>query len=205
MLARKIEERVNYRILGFFENGFRHISNRKRPIRTPADFAGLRIRVLPSKIQARTFELLGAVPLRLDLTEAIAAIEAARSTRRRTRCRTPSPTACTSFIASTRFRTISTSRGRSSCIAPRSMPGPTTFKPPCSTPCTEAIAFQRDLHVHEEEDAHRAIEAAGGEIVALTPDQHDAFVAAVSPIYGEARQQYGEDLLALVGTNLSSS
>src|ERR1700692_47786 len=28
LLARKIEERVNYRILGYFENGFRHLSNR---------------------------------------------------------------------------------------------------------------------------------------------------------------------------------
>src|SRR5215218_8384336 len=34
-LADKIEERVNYRILGWFENGFRHISNRLRTIRTP--------------------------------------------------------------------------------------------------------------------------------------------------------------------------
>src|SRR5947208_9646406 len=30
-LAEKIEERVNYRILGWLENGFRHISNRLRP------------------------------------------------------------------------------------------------------------------------------------------------------------------------------
>jgi len=67
---------VNYRILGFFENGFRHLSNRLRPVRLPVDLAGMRIRVLPSRIQARTFELLGAVPLRLDLTEAIAKITA---------------------------------------------------------------------------------------------------------------------------------
>src|SRR5436853_2970725 len=33
-LARRIEERVNYRILGYFENGFRHISNRLRGVRT---------------------------------------------------------------------------------------------------------------------------------------------------------------------------
>jgi C4-dicarboxylate-binding protein DctP len=64
---------------------------------------------------------------------------------------------------------------------------------------TEAIAFQRDLHVREEEDAQRAIEAAGGEIVALTPEAHDAFVAAVEPIRREARRQYGPDLLDLVG------
>src|SRR6266704_4106107 len=75
LLARKIEERVSYRILGFFENGFRHLSNRLRPVHTPSDLAGMRIRVLPSQIQVRTFELLGAVPLRLDLTEAIAMIK----------------------------------------------------------------------------------------------------------------------------------
>ena len=31
-LAAKTEERINYRILGWFENGFRHISNRLRPV-----------------------------------------------------------------------------------------------------------------------------------------------------------------------------
>src|SRR5215475_1253066 len=40
-LARKIEAAVNYRILGWFENGFRQISNRVRPVRVPADLAGL--------------------------------------------------------------------------------------------------------------------------------------------------------------------
>ena len=64
-LTAKIEEKANYCILGFFENGFRHLSNRLRPVSTPADLAGMRIRVLPSKVQARAFELLGAVPLRL--------------------------------------------------------------------------------------------------------------------------------------------
>src|ERR1700756_987142 len=61
LLARKIEERVNYRVLGWFENGFRHISNRVREAHAPADLAGLRIRVPPSKVKARTFELPRAV------------------------------------------------------------------------------------------------------------------------------------------------
>ena len=46
-LVRKTEERINYRILGWFENGFRHISNRLRPIHVPADIKGMKIRVLP--------------------------------------------------------------------------------------------------------------------------------------------------------------
>src|SRR6202035_6030340 len=31
-LAAKIEEQVNYRILGFFENGFPHLSHRLQPV-----------------------------------------------------------------------------------------------------------------------------------------------------------------------------
>src|SRR5690348_6963529 len=76
-LARKVEERIPYRILAWFENGFRHISNRLRPVHTPADLHDMRIRVLPSEVQRRTFELLGAKPMRMDLTDAIAMIKAA--------------------------------------------------------------------------------------------------------------------------------
>src|ERR1051326_3581253 len=76
VLAHKIESPLNPRILGYFENGSRHISNRLRPVRKPADLARMTIRVLPSDIQVRTFELLGAVPLRMDLTEAIERIRA---------------------------------------------------------------------------------------------------------------------------------
>jgi len=61
----------------------------------------------------------------------------------------------------------------------------------------DAVAFQRELHVHEEEDARRTIEAEGCQIAELSPDEHRAFAAAVQPIYGEARAQYG-NLLDLV-------
>src|ERR1700682_3568979 len=76
VLTARIEAGMNYRILGYFENGFRHISNRIRPIRTPADMKGMKIRVLPSKVQARTFELLGADPKTMDLSELIEAVKA---------------------------------------------------------------------------------------------------------------------------------
>ncbi len=75
-LAAAMERECNYRILGWFENGFRHISNRVRPIHMPADLKGMHIRVLPSQIQKRTFELLGARPQIMDLTDAIRMIKA---------------------------------------------------------------------------------------------------------------------------------
>src|SRR5688500_14226472 len=75
-LSRKIEARIGYRLLGYFENGYRHISNRLRPVRTPADLAGMRTRLLPGKIHARSFELMGAIPCTLDLKPGLEAIKA---------------------------------------------------------------------------------------------------------------------------------
>ena len=72
---RKIEERIpGYRVLGYFENGYRHVSNQLHPVRTPADLKGMRMRLMPGKMHARSFELLGAVPFSLDLKPGLEAI-----------------------------------------------------------------------------------------------------------------------------------
>ena len=63
----------------------------------------------------------------------------------------------------------------------------------------DAVAFQRELHVREEEEARDAIAAQGCDIVSLSPEQHEAFKAAVRPIYGEARERLGDKLLELAG------
>ena len=60
-----------------------------------------------------------------------------------------------------------------------------------------AVEFQRALHVKEEENAMAEIRKEGGEIIELTPDEHQTFVDAVKPIYGEARGQYDRELRSL--------
>ncbi len=197
MLVRSIEAKVNYRILGFFENGFRHLSNNLRPVRTPGDLAGMRIRVLPSKVQARTFELLGAVPLRLDLTEVIPGIRAGTIDAQENPL---SNTVTYGVHKLHRFHTLSNHFYISRPIfvhRPAFNGWPDDLKAAMQAAVKDAIAFQRELHVREEEDARRTIEAAGCQIAELSPDEQRAFAAAVQPIYGEARAQYG-DLLDLV-------
>ena len=197
MMARKIEERVDYRILGFFENGFRHVSNRLRPVRTPSDLAAMRIRVLPSKVQERTFELLGAVPLRMDLTEAIAMIVAGEFDAQENPL---SNTVTYGVHKFHRFHTLTSHFYISRPIFVHRAAfdaWPDDLQAAMRSAVKDAIAFQRDLHVREEEEARAAIAAAGCEIVELTADEHNAFAAAVKPIYGEARRQYGETLFGL--------
>ena len=50
LLIRRMHERTPFRVLGLWDNGFRHLTNRVRPIRTPADCRGLRIRTQMSEL-----------------------------------------------------------------------------------------------------------------------------------------------------------
>jgi tripartite ATP-independent transporter DctP family solute receptor len=52
------------------ENGFREVTNAKRPIRRPEDFQGLNIRVVGIPIFADIFRSLGANPVSINFTKA---------------------------------------------------------------------------------------------------------------------------------------
>jgi tripartite ATP-independent transporter DctP family solute receptor len=56
--------------LAWGENGYREISNSKRPIRTPDDLKGLKIRVVGSPLFLDTFTALGANPTQMSWADA---------------------------------------------------------------------------------------------------------------------------------------
>ena len=197
-LARKTEERVNYRILGWFENGFRHISNRLRPIHLPADMTGMKIRVLPSEIHRRTFELLGAVALRMDLTEAIAMIKAGTLDAQE------NPLANTVTYGVHKFHKFHTLTSHFYISRPIFFhrtafeAWPKDLQQAMQTAVTDAVAFQRKLAVEEDVSSRQAIEAEGCVFNALTASEHDAFAAAVQPLLTDARKMYGEEMFGMV-------
>lgn len=61
--------------LAWWENGFRHISNNKRPIDKPEDLAGVKIRVTPQKMRLDTFTALGASPMPIPFGELYSALQ----------------------------------------------------------------------------------------------------------------------------------
>ncbi len=54
--------------LGYFDNGFKHMSA-NRPLLTPADFVGLRMRIQSSRVIAEQMRALGAHPVTLAFSE----------------------------------------------------------------------------------------------------------------------------------------
>ena len=197
-LVDRIEDRIGYRILGWFENGFRHISNRLRPIHVPADMKGMKIRVLPSEIQRRTFDLLGAIAMRMDLTEAIAMIKAGTLDAQE------NPLANTVTYGVHNFHKFHTLTSHFYISRPVFLhrasfeAWPNDLQEAMRRAVKESVTYQRGLAVEEHEESRRIIEAAGCEIVEPTAREHDAFVDAVKPLTAEARETYGAGMFKMV-------
>jgi tripartite ATP-independent transporter DctP family solute receptor len=62
------------RLIGFYENGFRHITNSVRPIEDLGDLAGLKIRTPENQAQIETFKALGADPISMSFSELYSAL-----------------------------------------------------------------------------------------------------------------------------------
>ena len=74
MIAPAIEEK-GYKVVGFWENGIRHITNNVKPINTPADLAGVKIRTPKSTWRVKMFTAWGANPTPMSFSEVFVALQ----------------------------------------------------------------------------------------------------------------------------------
>jgi TRAP-type transport system periplasmic protein len=70
-----ILEANGLKVLAFFDSGARNVYNKKRPIRTPDDLKGLRLRVPQDAIAIDTFNTLGAVATPMATNEIYPALQ----------------------------------------------------------------------------------------------------------------------------------
>jgi tripartite ATP-independent transporter DctP family solute receptor len=70
-----ILETYDLKLLAYFDSGSRNVYNKKKPIRTPADLKGLRIRVPQDNVAIDTFTTLGAQPTPLGTNEIYSALQ----------------------------------------------------------------------------------------------------------------------------------
>lgn len=69
MLADAMARRTDLRLLAFWDNGVRHISNGVRPIRHPRDCVGLSIRTLDNTFHQAVFAAMGLSPRFIDVKD----------------------------------------------------------------------------------------------------------------------------------------
>ncbi|MEA1964703.1 MAG: TRAP transporter substrate-binding protein [Candidatus Aerophobetes bacterium] len=64
-LNKRLEE-AGFHLLGYLDNGFRHITTRNKPVRSVEDLEGVKIRCLPTPVHIAFFKALGAAPTPID-------------------------------------------------------------------------------------------------------------------------------------------
>lgn len=74
MLAPKVEAK-GLKIIAVWENGYRHITNSKRPINTPEDLKGIKLRVPEGKWRVKMFQAYGANPSPMKFSEVFTALQ----------------------------------------------------------------------------------------------------------------------------------
>ena len=73
-LFQVIEQR-GVRGLAWGENGYRELTNSKRPVRKPEDLEGLKVRVVGSPIFIDTFRAMGGNPISINWSETLTALQ----------------------------------------------------------------------------------------------------------------------------------
>ena len=71
----KITEEKGLILLGYWDNGIRHISNKVRPINTPDDLKGLKLRVPADPSTIEIMKALGADPQQIQFSELYVALQ----------------------------------------------------------------------------------------------------------------------------------
>ena len=70
-----LESKTGYQVLAVWENGFRHITNNKRPINKPSDLKGIKLRTPKSKWRVKMFKTYGANPTPMAFSEVFTALK----------------------------------------------------------------------------------------------------------------------------------
>jgi tripartite ATP-independent transporter DctP family solute receptor len=74
-LARTVEEKLNCLVLGYWFSGIRNVWNSKRPVLTPDDLKGIKLRVMASPMLVESFNALGAQATPLAFGELYSALQ----------------------------------------------------------------------------------------------------------------------------------
>lgn len=182
--------------LAWGENGFREISNSVRPISSPEDLKGLKIRVVGSPLFLDTFNALGANPTQMSWTDAlpalttgavdgqenpIAVFDAARADR-----------ANQQYLTLWHYMNDPLIFGVSKRLWDTLSPDDQEI---LRQAAIDAGQWEIEKSRAELVDTLERIKERGVEVIELTPEQHQAFVEATQSVYEKWIPRIGEELV----------
>lgn len=193
-LNEKVDE-IGLVNLGYGENGFRHLLNSKHPIEKPEDMKGLKMRVMENKVYEDMFNTLGANSSPLAFGELYSALQQGVYDGM------DNPISLVSSMKFYEVQEYMTLSGHTfaplvSVINKEYFEGmPEDLQEILQESMTNVYnKTQRETTQNQDEEKLGELEKEL-EINELTPDQKQAFVDALQPIYDKYSGDIGEDLI----------
>ena len=181
--------------LTYWDNGFR-IFTANKPLRQPADFFGLKMRIQSSKVLDAQMRALGGVPQVMAFSEVYQGLQTGvvdGSEGDRTN-------AYTAKLFEVQKHITLSDHGYLGYAVIANKPFwdglPPDIRGHLERALTESTANMRQISHDLEVEAEAAMRASGKtELMTLTPDQRAAWIAALSPVYAQVEARVGKALI----------
>jgi len=176
-------------------NGFRQLTNSRRPVRTPADLAGLKVRVAGSDIFLETFRQLGAQPLTMNFGEVITALEQGVIDSQENPLSIIESSRlyeCQKYVTLWNYAydplilTMNAKRWRSFSAERQAM---------IKRCADQAMGYQRGLVIEDDRTIPDRLVGHGMQVTRLSPSQRAAFAAGARAIHDKFRPRIGPDVV----------
>jgi C4-dicarboxylate-binding protein DctP len=197
-LQTEIAEATGYRALAFWDNGIRHLSNRARPIRRPADCVGLRIRTQHNAFHQEVFRALGFEPVAIDPSELPAAVAGGRVDAQE------NPLTNLVNFGIHEHHPYVTLSAHLFGVAPvlvnreRYDAWPKAVRAGVHATLAEATVAQHRFAREDDITCLGRLAAAGNQVLELSAAERAAFADAVAPVVDAERRRLDPDVLELL-------
>jgi C4-dicarboxylate-binding protein DctP len=181
--------------LAYWDNGFKVMSANK-PLRTPDDFRGLKMRIQSSKVLEAQMRALGAIPQVMAFSEVYQAMQTGVVDGSEN---TPSNMYTQKHHEVQKFITLSDHGyiGYAVIANKKFWDGlPAAVRGQLEKAMAEATAYANDISQKENDEALAEIRKSGkSELIELTPEQKAAWRKALEPLYTDMASRVGKDTI----------
>ena len=181
--------------LAYWDNGFKQMSANK-PLRTPADFRGLKMRIQSSKVLDGQMRALGATPQIMAFSEVYQALQTGVVDGTEN---PPSNLYTQKMHEVQKYMTLS-NHGvveYAVIVNKKFWDGlPADIRTTLDGAMKEATAYTNDIAKQQNDDALEKVKASGKtQIITLTPDEKKAWKKAVLKVHRDSEATIGKDLI----------
>jgi TRAP-type transport system periplasmic protein len=189
LLKQRVRDSTAFRVLEFWDNGFRHLSNSVHPILTPADCKNIRIRTQMSELHGEVFRALGFQPIASDIKDFVDEIASDKF-----QAQDNPLTNIFNFSIHQHHRYITLSGhffGTSAltCNEAIYQSWPADVRTVVDQAAREATLLQRQLAIAEDTAVLEKLSACDVEVIRLGKAEKSAFAAAVQPVADRYRRE----------------